>query len=80
MNKNYKIGIIGVGYVGVQLVVQFAKKKFHVECYDKDYSKIKKIKSGKSPFSYISDDVFKKISKNISINQNFNNITNVMRL
>lgn len=75
MKKNLKIGIIGVGYVGIQLVIQFAKKKFHIECYDKDYNKIKKIKSGKSPFSYISDDIFKKISKNISINKNFNSIT-----
>ena len=75
MNKDYKVGIIGVGYVGIQLVIQFAKKKIYVECYDKDYDKIKKIKSGKSPFSYINDSVFKKISKNISINKNFKSIT-----
>ena len=26
--NKFKIGIVGVGYVGIQLVIEFAKKKF----------------------------------------------------
>ena len=73
--KKFKIGIIGVGYVGIQLVIEFEKKKFLIECFDQDFKKLKKIKSGKSPFSYIDNSVFKEISKNLFINNNFKNIS-----
>jgi len=75
-NKNkFKIGVVGVGYVGIQLVIEFAKKKFLIECFDQDFKKLKIIKSGKSPFSYINNNIFKEISKNLFINNNFKNIT-----
>ena len=30
--NKFRIGIVGVGYVGIQLVMEFAKKKFLIEC------------------------------------------------
>ena len=52
-NKSFKIGVIGVVYVGIKLVLEFANKNFHVSCFDKDFTKLKKIKSGISPFSHL---------------------------
>ncbi len=39
-----KIGIIGLGYVGLPLSILFSKKGFKVIGFDIDNSKIKKIK------------------------------------
>ena len=61
-NKKVNIGIIGVGYVGVKLLIEFANKNFKVLCFDKDTEKLKKMKSGISPFSYIKNSTFKKIA------------------
>ena len=44
-NKKIKIGIIGVGYVGIKLVIEFANKNFKIHCFDKDLKKLKKINS-----------------------------------
>jgi UDP-N-acetyl-D-glucosamine dehydrogenase len=73
-NKKIKIGIIGVGYVGIKLVIEFANKNFKIHCFDKDLKKLKKIKSGISPFSYIKNHEFNKVSKNIIINSDFKKI------
>ena len=51
MNKKIffknKIGVIGLGYVGLPLAVEFSKK-FKVVGYDLDYNKIKNIKKRKN--------------------------------
>ena len=45
MNKNHKIVTIGLGYVGLPLAVEFAKK-YHVVGFDIDANRIKELKSG----------------------------------
>lgn len=45
MNKNYKIVTIGLGYVGLPLAVEFAKK-FHVVGFDIDSKRIRELNSG----------------------------------
>ena len=45
MNKNYKIVTIGLGYVGLPLAVEFAKK-FHVVGFDIDSKRIQELNSG----------------------------------
>jgi UDP-N-acetyl-D-glucosamine dehydrogenase len=47
-----KIGIIGLGYVGLPLAVEFARVGFHVTGFDVDESKNTQINAGKS---YIPD-------------------------
>lgn len=47
-----KIGVIGLGYVGLPLVVEFAESGFHVVGLDLIDEKVAKINSGRS---YISD-------------------------
>ena len=62
-NKKLSIGIIGLGYVGLKLLLQFANKKFEVYGFDNDLKKIKNLKNKKSPISYIADSKINKISK-----------------
>lgn len=50
--KEAKIGIMGLGYVGLPLAVAFAKKSFEVTGFDVDKQKIRDIQNG---ISYISD-------------------------
>ncbi len=47
-----RVGIIGLGYVGLPLAVEFAKAGFHVVGYDVDQSKINALAAGNS---YIPD-------------------------
>ena len=72
--RDFKIGVIGVGYVGINLVLEFANKNFKIYCFDKDFDKLKKIRSGISPFSYINNDKFSKLKKKIVINRDFKKI------
>ena len=50
--KTAKIGIIGLGYVGLPLAVEFARAGFDVTGFDVDDAKIRQIDAGKS---YIPD-------------------------
>jgi len=51
-SKDARVGIIGLGYVGLPLAVEFAKAGLHVVGYDVDQSKIDSLTDGKS---YIPD-------------------------
>jgi len=50
--KQAKIGIIGLGYVGLPLAVEFAREGFSVTGIDTDPEKVRQINKGKS---YITD-------------------------
>jgi UDP-N-acetyl-D-glucosamine dehydrogenase len=50
--KQAKIGVIGLGYVGLPLAVEFARKGFHVTGFDVDATKARQINAGQS---YIPD-------------------------
>jgi UDP-N-acetyl-D-glucosamine dehydrogenase len=76
-NKKIKVGIIGLGYVGLPLLIELFKKKIYTIGFDIDQKKIKKIKEG---ISYIKDLDFKFIKKNLKKNlvtSNFKFISNV---
>lgn len=60
-----KIGIIGLGYVGLPLVIEFCKADFHVTGFDIDNEKIKLLKKGKS---YIKHIQLSSISHKLSTN------------
>ena len=51
-DREARIGVIGLGYVGLPLAVEFAKKGFDVTGFDVDASKIDEINAGNS---YILD-------------------------
>jgi UDP-N-acetyl-D-glucosamine dehydrogenase len=50
--KQAKIGVIGLGYVGLPLAVEFARKGFHVTGFDVDATKARQINAGQT---YIPD-------------------------
>ena len=55
-NKTAKIGIIGLGYVGLPLIMAFIEKKFQVYGFDIDETKITALNQGKSYIKHISSE------------------------
>jgi len=51
-NKSAKIGVIGLGYVGLPLAMEFAKNGYHVTGIEKDEERVQKINEGNN---YIKD-------------------------
>ena len=57
--KEAHIGVIGLGYVGLPLAVEFAKAGFPVTGIDVDESKVAAINAGENYISDIADDTLK---------------------
>ena len=49
------VGVIGLGYVGLPLAVEFCRAGYKVIGFDTDKNKINKLKDGKSYINYIDD-------------------------
>ncbi len=73
--KIAKIGIIGLGYVGLPLALRFTKKKFKVYGFDINKEKIKNLTSGKSYIKNIPNtDIAKNINKRLFVSEKFENV------
>jgi UDP-N-acetyl-D-glucosamine dehydrogenase len=48
-----KIGIIGLGYVGLPLVIRFCEENFRVSGFDIDQKKVERLNKGKSYIKHI---------------------------
>lgn len=59
-SKEFIVGIIGLGYVGLPLAREFLTSGFHVTGFDVDSDKVEKINRGKSYIKHISNDFLKK--------------------
>ena len=59
-SKEFIVGIIGLGYVGLPLAREFLNSGFHVTGFDVDSDKVEKINRGKSYIKHISNDFLKK--------------------
>ncbi|MHB8108697.1 MAG: nucleotide sugar dehydrogenase [Syntrophorhabdaceae bacterium] len=57
-NKKAKIGVIGLGYVGLPLVIEFCRAGFQVTGFDIDGTKIATLKEGKSYIRHIDPSLF----------------------
>ena len=64
-HKSARLGVIGLGYVGLPLVIEFCKAGFKVTGFDNDYKKVASLKQGKS---YIKHIELSSISKELSAN------------
>ena len=62
-NKKAKVGIVGMGYVGVPLGIEFAERGLEVVGFDTDAEKIKNINSGKQIMKHISSKKMTKFVK-----------------
>jgi UDP-N-acetyl-D-glucosamine dehydrogenase len=52
-NRSARVGVIGLGYVGLPLVIEFTLKNFSVMGFDVDQTKIDLLKEGKSYIKHI---------------------------
>lgn len=57
-SKDAVIGIVGLGYVGLPLAIAFAECGFTVVGYDKDETKINKLRMGESYLNHVNSDEF----------------------
>jgi UDP-N-acetyl-D-glucosamine dehydrogenase len=55
-NKTAKIGVVGLGYVGLPLAIEFAKKGFETVGIDLDKTKIASLQKGKNYIQDIADE------------------------
>ena len=62
-SRNAKIAVIGLGYVGLPLAVAFGKSGFPVTGIDLSLSKLKQIRSGKTPVIGVTDHELKDLQK-----------------
>ena len=60
MENRVLIGIIGMGYVGLPLALEFAEAGFNVTGFDIDKNKIEKLNSGESYIKHIQSERIKK--------------------
>jgi UDP-N-acetyl-D-glucosamine dehydrogenase len=58
-NKSARIGIVGLGYVGLPLAVEFAQAGFRVVGIDVDDRKVRKINAGQSHIEDVSTETLK---------------------
>jgi UDP-N-acetyl-D-glucosamine dehydrogenase len=72
--KKCRVGIIGLGYVGLPLSILFAKNNFNIIGFDTDKKKIAKIKKNNSYIDRISNKDINLIIKNGNFYSNFSNI------
>ncbi len=64
--KEIKIGVIGLGYVGLPVVLRFARVGFEVVGFDTDQEKVNKINKGVSYISHIPSEYIKKVLSRFS--------------
>ncbi len=78
-SKKTVIGIIGLGYVGLPVVIRFAEEGFKVLGFDIDLKKVKNINMGKSYIKHIQGNSFKSLvkEKQIEATNDFKKIKNV---
>lgn len=62
--KDLKICVVGLGYVGLPLAVEFAKNNVSVVGFDVDDSKISNLKQNIDPSGEINSDVLKSVNIN----------------
>jgi len=60
-DKRARVGIIGMGYVGLPLVQVFCEAGFKVTGFDVDESKVRKLRAGKSYIEHIPSSGIKKL-------------------
>ena len=74
-DKTVKIGVIGLGYVGLPLALLFSKKGFFVNGFDTDKKKIKILNKGKSPIERTNIKEISKLRNKGNFYSNFSNLT-----
>ena len=72
--NNAVIGIIGLGYVGLPLAINFAKAGFRVIGFDKNQSTLTSINKAQSPISHISNEAISQVKTKIKATKRYEHI------
>jgi UDP-N-acetyl-D-glucosamine dehydrogenase len=59
--RNFRVGVIGLGYVGLPLAVEFASKGFNATGFEVDLKKVEEINSGLSYIGDVSSSLVKEL-------------------
>ena len=70
LEKKAKISLVGLGYVGMPIAVEFAKKGIDVIGFDLNKAKIDLYKSGIDPTKEVGDEAIKNTSVEFTSNEN----------
>lgn len=70
VNKKSKLSLVGLGYVGMPIAVEFAKRGIDVIGFDLNKSKIKTYKEGKDPTKEVGDNIIKNTTVYFTDNEN----------
>lgn len=74
-SKEAKIGVIGLGYVGLPLVFEFCKAGFKVTGFDIDNEKVKALSEGRSYIKHIDSSKVKECHASFSATTDFSKIS-----
>jgi UDP-N-acetyl-D-glucosamine dehydrogenase len=77
--KEAKIGVVGLGYVGLPLVIEFCKSGFSVTGLDIDEKKIDSLSKGKSFIKHIPDEKIQALNEvgSFKASADFNQVKNL---
>ncbi|MBU1183232.1 MAG: nucleotide sugar dehydrogenase [Proteobacteria bacterium] len=73
-SKSARIAVIGLGYVGLPLVIEFCKAGFNVTGFDTDERKIAMLRDGKSYIKHISPSLLAPHSSLFTPTNDFSNL------
>ncbi|MCS7165527.1 MAG: nucleotide sugar dehydrogenase [Candidatus Calescibacterium sp.] len=75
--REVKIGVIGLGYVGLPIMINFSQKKFKVIGFDVDQKKVELINQSQSYIKHISSEKLQKIKNYYEATTNFSRLKEV---
>ncbi len=75
--KTANVGIIGLGYVGLPLVIEFSKAGFPVTGFDIDPKKANALNSGRSYIKHIPSKFIKQIKNRFQATTDFSKLSNM---
>ncbi len=75
-SRQAKVGIIGLGYVGLPLVIEFSRAGFSVTGFDIDQEKVNTLRSGKSYIKHIPSEVIRDL-KNFTPTTDFSKLSDM---
>jgi UDP-N-acetyl-D-glucosamine dehydrogenase len=77
-SQTAKIGIVGMGYVGIPIALLYAKVGYLVTGFDIDKNRVDTLNSGKSPISnFPDDDIARAIKNGLCVTENMKLISDM---